>query len=219
GEGADDDEGPGRKGGGHKRPGGVVGREDRHKDRVARQQRRRGGEEGRSGKLAGVLEDDTPRYRKDRLKKKPKPTEKRKGKVPLAVPITVRSLSEAVGKRSGELLFKLMALGAPPTITINSTVDPVMAELVGAEYGVELDIKRAADTEAQLIAESEKADKPEDLQPRAPIVTIMGHVDHGKTSLLDRIRETYGLKSDVVSTEAGGITQVIRASPGGEGRK
>src|SRR5581483_7554434 len=75
----------------------------------------------------------------------------------------------------------------------------------------ELDVKRQLDAEDKVLAEQQKPDRPEDLVPRAPVVTIMGHVDHGKTSLLDRIRGMYGLQSDVVSTEAGGITQVLRA--------
>jgi translation initiation factor IF-2 len=129
----------------------------------------------------------------------------------VSTPITVRSLSEAIGKRSGDLLFKLMAHGLPPTITINSHLEPDMAEMVALDYGVEVEIKRAQDTERDLIAESRKEDRPEDLIPRAPVVAVMGHVDHGKTSLLDRIREQYGINSDIVSTEAGGITQVLRA--------
>jgi translation initiation factor IF-2 len=140
-----------------------------------------------------------------------KGTVERKGKVPISLPITVRSLSEAIGMKAAELLFKLKDL-TNALFTINSTVETEVAELIAVEKGVELDIQRQRTAEEELEIEHEEAAGDESkLEPRAPIVTIMGHVDHGKTSLLDTIRKTYGLESDVVSSEAGGITQVIRA--------
>jgi translation initiation factor IF-2 len=213
----EDEEDDDKKKGGHKRPGGVVGRDARHKERNERQQRRKAqGEELRAGRITALLEDDTPagrQARRDRIRAKMKKqgTQPRKGKVPIEHPITVRSLSEALGINKGDLLFKLMGHGAPPTININSLLDTDMAETIALEQGCELEIKRQLGPEDQLLAAAKAPSAPEDLVPRAPIVAVMGHVDHGKTSLLDRIRQNYGIKSDVVSTEAGGITQVIRA--------
>ena len=117
--------------------------------------------------------------------------------------ITVRDLSERIGKPAGEIIKKLMMLGI--IATINNELDFDTAQLVCSEFGVELEMK-LAETAEDALKNEDVEDSEEDLLPRPPVVTIMGHVDHGKTSLLDYIRKTR-----VTAGEAGGITQHIGA--------
>ena len=126
--------------------------------------------------------------------------------ISLSGKITVQDLANEMGKTVSEVIKELMMMGT--MATINQEISFEIASLVATKFGFELTTADDSETEDEIekLMEIEE-DKEEDLKPRPPVVTVMGHVDHGKTSLLDAIRKT-----NVTKGEAGGITQHIGAS-------
>ncbi|MBQ3426393.1 MAG: translation initiation factor IF-2 [Clostridia bacterium] len=118
--------------------------------------------------------------------------------------ITVGDFAQRMGKGVAEVVKKLMLLGV--IATVNQAIDYDTAELIAGEFGITVKKEIVLSKEDRLFMDIDDEDKAEQLVPRPPVVVVMGHVDHGKTSLLDAIRHT-----SVTSTEAGGITQHIGA--------
>src|SRR4030043_431822 len=161
---------------------------------------------------ADLYEERGPRLKDRKATKKIKDVVKRMKQTEITVPraikrrlkvqgnVTVAELAKAMGVKAAELIKKLLSLGT--MATINKIIDFETASVVADDFGYELDLDIFEVD--RIIKEVE--DKPEDLETRPPVVNIMGHVDHGKTSLLDYIRH-----SNIIRGESGGITQHIGA--------